>query len=626
MKPLILWHWNRLPSLREIDNQIKSFAKRGFGAAIIVPESGFLSPAFFEALRGSCRSAYRCGISIITSDDSGFFGGHGGGEVVSVPEFRAKAMLIVPENALREGEIPILKKDGKAVVIRRAEPRDGICPADVFNPRAAAAFTDCVYRRLKRETARFMGYELKGIFSRSPLCPDFWGFPSLPYSERLSLLAREKLNIGDVSAEELFFGDGSLRKKYEALAEQLCNDTFYAHIKQWCGENGLELIRDKEVSIIKSAFPLGEINAVFADGGKLVAADGDAVSLSGTAPAFSGLRPCADGDELWTSAAMRLSELFDGRRTALKAVDADGIKMCRIDKENSSAYFFANPTGGRIETNFCFADSRPAHIFDTVGGEAYFLSSSGEIHAALEAGGSLAVLCGGYEISAEPLPPFTRSGAVLKRPKKTEKLPLVLVEAGENVLRLGEGDAHSFEAECADGELYAVVPGGKSAFLNGAALKPEGYFLDPDFTRFNITGLVRLGHNSLKCDVSGPAFITGDLWTDGEKLLAASEAALGDAAESGMPHYVGELIYESKLPGELEGRNYLRLCGSFTYARVKIGRRRERLICQPFMLPLYSADAGRTAEIIISGGLENFLGTADTGTAFGLDGAHLYTF
>ena len=50
--------------------------------------------------------------------------------------------------------------------------------------------------------------------------------------------------------------------------------------------------------------------------------------------------------------------------------------------------------------------------------------------------------------------------------------------------------------------------------------------------------------------------------------------------------------------------------GDFQAADIRIGRRRERLVLPPFLLPLYEADAGRRAVIKIHSALneKEFIG------------------
>ena len=234
MTPYIFWHWNRLPTLREADDKIRSFAQRGFGI-VILPEKGFLTPAFFEALRGACRSAGRYGAELAVADDSAGFSGCGGGEVTSVPEFRARLLTLIPEAEVSAGETPLLIRDGQAVVVRRAVPEGGLCPADVFNPRAVKAFADGVYRRIIRETPRFCGHELTAVYTKEPF-PD----GTLPYTEELMRRAGEE----NMTVESIFFGEDKAR--YAALSNRLGAEALHPVLKERCEAAGLRLISPAE--------------------------------------------------------------------------------------------------------------------------------------------------------------------------------------------------------------------------------------------------------------------------------------------------------------------------------------------------------------------------------------------
>ncbi len=624
MRPFIIWHWNRLPSLREADNQIKSFSERGFSAAVIVNGSDFMTEGYFEALRGSCRSAGRYGVKLLLSDDSGAFGGHCGGEVVSAAEFRARAIVLVREEALPEGEAPLFAEDGMAAVVRRAEPKNGICPADVFNPRAVSAFIRAFHRRLKREAARFMGYELAGLCVKAPFSPDFWETDALPYSDSLAERVKQRLGIDIEKDAGRLFSDENIRKKYNAEAEALCAEVYYGAINLWCAENGLKAVREEEIKVFSdSSDVLRGIYELSAEGAEYIAADGDCVSLVGASAAFSQRRPCAFGDKLWTDAAERLSMLFAGRRGAVDEMTvsredgkpAEGTETYRSDSKEASAYLFCNGTDEPVSGIFRFPDNRPAFVYDIFSGESYFAGTEGEIKATLEVGGLLAVLCG-TDADGGNLPRFLRSGVVFSAPKKPRKLQLCLAGTAESLLRLEEGARHEFEVLRAEGELYAVSAAGGEAVLNGAALKPCGSYLDSDFTKYNITELARLGQNEL-LTAEGAAFVVGETRNDGKELPPSPPVG----ASSGTARYFGLREYEVTIPDGACGGSCLRLRGSFALAEIKIGLRRERLCRSPFMISLYDADAGKTAKIKIYSDLLGFPGELSGG--FGLTSAEI---
>lgn len=626
MKPLIFWHWNRLPSLREADNQIKSFAERGFGGAVILPEAEFLTERFFGALLGSCRSACRTRTELYICGGGSCFGS---GEVASVPEFRAKALLSVPKASVAEGESVLAEKDGSAVVLRCAAAKGGFCPIDVFNPSAAEAYIESVLLRIKRRAPRFIGYELKGIYLQRETTPELWPKPSLPYSEALAAVIKERLGVtASEAASEIFFGSGSLRKKYEAVAAELCSKAFYAKIADWCKGEGLRLIGEagcgmaEPVMVIRpentghrffvSAF--ADLKKAAVDGAALIAADGDSVGFDGlSAEPFSALRPCVGGDLLWTSSADRLTELLRGGEAA-KAPDS------LTARRSERALFIANTGSDAVQTE---TDVSSYNVFDDLTGELYSPEKC-VLGFTLLPGGSLTLLPR-VESAPAPLPPFIRSGAVFGKPKKPKRLPLCLTEAGENSLCLGTGARHEFEVQCVGGELYAAAAGGGRVSLNGSELTQDGFFLAPELARFPITGLVRLGTNVLETDTDAPAFVVGDFSAGEGGIIPPPEAVCGDVCLCGMPNYAGALTYQVQLPDEIAPDSLLHLTGSFALAEVKIGRRRERAVTEPFLFPLYAADAGRVAEIKIFGTLCSLFANDNSHNSYpyGLDSAEL---
>ncbi len=628
MKPFIFWHWNRLPSLREADNQIKSFAERGFGGIVVLPEAEFLPEQIFGALLGSCRSACRTRTELYVCGDGLCFGS-GGGEVASVPEFRAKALLLVPKASVAEGETVLAEKDGSAVVLRRAVPEGEVCPVDVFNPSVVDAYIESVLLRIKRRAPRFIGYELKGIYLRRAIMPELWPYPSLPYSDALAAVIKERLGVTAIEAtREIFFGSGALRKKYEAAAAELCNKTFYAKIADWCRNEGLRLIGEagcgsaEPVTVIRPegtgqrffASAFADLKKAIAVGAAHIAADGDSVGFDGlSVQPFSALRPCAGGDLMWTSSADRLTELLRGGDAA-KA--PEGLTARRSEK----ALFIVNTGAEAVQAE---TDASSSAVLDDLTGELYS-PGKGVLDFTILPGGSLTLLLGSEGASA-PLPPFLRSGAVFGRLKKPRRLPLCLTEAGENSLRLGGGTKHEFEVQCVGGELYAAVSGGGRVSLNGNVLMQDGFFLAPELARFPITGLVRLGTNVLEADTDAPAFIVGDFSTGEGGIIPPPEDACGDVCLCGMPNYAGALTYQVSLPDEIAPESLLRLTGSFALAEVKIGRRRERAATEPFMFPLYAADAGRVAEIRVFGTLCNLIANDNPymNYSYGLDSAEL---
>ena len=491
MTPYIFGHWNHLPTLREADDKIKSLAERGFGV-VILPEKGFLTPTFFDALRGACRSAGRYGAELAVADDSADFSGCGGGEVTSVPEFRARLLSLVPEGEVTADETPLLIKDGRAVVVRRAEPEGDLCPADVFNPRAAKAFAESVYRRLFRETPRFLGHELTAVYTKNPF-PD----GALPYSEELMRRAEAE----NITVESIFFGDDKAR--YSALSNRLGAEALHPVLKERCDAAGLRLIGPTKSPLTEkiSVLDFGPDGQHFYSdalcalalgiGGGAVIAEGEGVEPMKLP--FSENRPCAGFDSLWTDAAGRLTGLAKGMEKVDVTATADDseIKINQLERKDSALYIFTNSGNKAVSCQCSVPDGRPAYICDFVGGEIYS-SGAQKIDVTLERGGSLAVLCSEENISAAPMPKFVRTGAVFAGFGKGEELTAGPVEEG---------------AETA--------------------------------------------------------------------------------------------VYELPVPELSEGGGLLWLAGSFACVEVRIGRRREKLIASPFVLPLFAADMGRRAEITL---------------------------
>ncbi|MGN1098597.1 MAG: hypothetical protein ACI4SS_06855 [Clostridia bacterium] len=595
MKPLLQLNNIKNLSLRGIDEKVERLAKSGFGGAVI-PFAGD-----WEALKGWCRSAYRHGVGLWLRDDCGPVSGSGDGEVTSVPEFRPKRFALINQSELQEDDVLLRAEGESAVVIRYGGDFWG---ADPFNPYAAEAFLDGFYRGLKREVPRFLGHEIQGIVTRFSAEEQ-----SFPHSEYLTAYILEKYGINiEENAASLFLETGNfqkIRRCYREAANTLFAETCLKRIHGFCHENGMLLVglsaapisqAEKYIDIAAAEKPLQgakmlfadfsglsfsqrlrEINAAFAQGIDSIAVSADLF------PAYM--------EEIWTSAAERMFALSEGSTPCpveLEDLPSD-ISVCRAQRKDGDLYFLANTGENEVKAELSAADIPSGCIFDAVGGKTYFINVGENLRLTLAAGGSLALVQGAENTEAELMPPFTASGAVLCKFSKPVSISLELTEIESNVLPLsGSGRKYVFEAQYAEGEMYVEAEGAAFVKLNGSDVKaPE----------FNITSMVRMGENILDTDGENPS-VRGDIFTDGERITPPRELTSGDVRSQGMPCYDGFLKYAALLPDDC-GEKYLWLDGSFNCAFVKIGRRKERLITAPFMIPLFSSDGGRTAEIVI---------------------------
>ncbi len=245
---IAVWTWDGIPSLRETDEKIKSFARRGFSAVAADIGEKELTGVVLEALKGCCRSGYRYGIGI-------YFLLSSYGSVASVPSLRAGVM-----------------KDGKQ---QRSET-----VLDPFNPVSAGFVHDLILKRISAGLSAFSGKEFKGFILAGPYA---------------------RLGEGEVP-----FIDG--KEVTAAEAEELCRSSFYAPLEKSCGEKGLALVRQSGCAVLPKdeTGNYGEktallINSMLKGGGLPLLCPEASLPDS----------PCSGGDPIFIKPADRLGELMN---------------------------------------------------------------------------------------------------------------------------------------------------------------------------------------------------------------------------------------------------------------------------------------------------------------------------
>ncbi len=244
---IAVWSWDGIPSLRETDEKIKAFARRGFSAVAAEIGEKELTGSVLEALKGCCRSGYRYGVGI-------YFLLSAYNSVSCVASLRAEVI-----------------KDG---VRRRSET-----VLDPFNPLSADFINDLILKRISAGLSAFSGKEFKGFILASP------------YS-RLGEGESPFVNGKEVTSAE---------------AERLCRDSFYVPLEKSCGEKGLILARQSGCAVLPKgkAGSYGEktallISSILKGGRPPLLCPEESMPDS----------PCSEGDAIFVKLADRLGELM----------------------------------------------------------------------------------------------------------------------------------------------------------------------------------------------------------------------------------------------------------------------------------------------------------------------------
>lgn len=231
-RPSVVWYLCGEPTAEEIDAGLKEFAEKGIGRIYLRPTMRlsvkYMSRDYFELVRTAARRSAHYGTELWLYDDNGESSGFCGGEITSVPEYRAAGFEEVPSGSVRKSD-NIICENGKNTVIA-AQMND--C-ADICSGEAADCFTEHFYSALRGECHRFLGIEISGMVSNPRIDA------KLPYSgEVYESFCR---TTGKDAACMLREGtDGrSCRRKYLAEIADAAKNGFIEKNAEECRKSGL---------------------------------------------------------------------------------------------------------------------------------------------------------------------------------------------------------------------------------------------------------------------------------------------------------------------------------------------------------------------------------------------------
>ncbi len=562
-------------SFREIDDLVRDVADCGYGG-LVLPRT-----RDWEALRAFCRSAGRFSVELWLRDDTGEISGDFDGEVSSVPSLGPKKLALTDKSG---GTVPIWEKDGLAVTVIRG---GGLWGSDPFSPEAAEAFIECSYAELRRELRRFLGFELTGIVTS-------FGAADLPWSERMLIYALASEEWDEDGLYGNLFGDGAALRRYTELAGMLFTDTVLKPISRFCRELGLELIADAKAEI-PSAERYADCGTAFVDLSGMTFAQrqrelfGIIEKGVGRMAVKTGLYP-GFIEKLWCAGALRLGELADVRAENIGL--PEGMRSLAFD----GGRLICNPTSEDVAGELDIRALNVRCIGDLEG--KIYLPIGERLSCTLSPGGCVLLLSSDGD-GAEPLPPALSCGALFGTVTVQREIIPEFAGWEDNRLPLVLEDGRcEFEAAYISESTGISVEARDAGYvrLNGRELT-ESNISEPDGLMAIGRGELRLGPNVIETDGSAVE-LRGGFSTDGEALTEPVRPGAGNVREQGLARYNGPLHYEVPLPEGCGGK-YLIPEGSFGCAVAIVGRRRQPLPMRPCMVPLFSFDAGKTAEIII---------------------------
>lgn len=238
--PAVIWDWCAKPTAEEIDSQLYSFSQMGISNVYIRVSKGlvlpYLSNEYFELVRTAARRGGKYGIDLFICDENSTASGSGGGEVVSVSDWRVRDFVKAGKKDVEKFDEVIEEGNSFSNVLRdmskmRASSRAPL--PDITNPFVTECFKDTVYSKYFRECKRFLGHEIKG-FSTSIDIPA----SSDPYFPEAFSRTGENLTSG---AEKLLSGECDFKEKYYNCVSDTVSENFCGVLRKKCEENSLSL-------------------------------------------------------------------------------------------------------------------------------------------------------------------------------------------------------------------------------------------------------------------------------------------------------------------------------------------------------------------------------------------------
>ena len=238
--PAVIWDWCAKPTAEEIDSQLYSFSDMGISTVYIRVSKGlvlpYLSADYFELVRTAARRGGKYGIDLFICDENAPSSGSGGGEIVSVGDWRVCDFVKAEKRDIEKFDEIVEDKGSFSNVLRdmskmRATSRAPL--PDITNPFVTECFSDAVYNKYLRECKRFSGHEIKGFSTTI----DFPENAALYFSEAFSRTG-ENISSG---AEKLISKDSDFTEKYYNCVSDALGENFTGFLRKKCEENSLSL-------------------------------------------------------------------------------------------------------------------------------------------------------------------------------------------------------------------------------------------------------------------------------------------------------------------------------------------------------------------------------------------------
>ena len=231
-RPSAVWYLCGAPTAEEIDSELKRFAEKGIGRIYLKPTGQlsvrYMSRDYFELVRTAARRSAHYGIELWLYDDNGKSSGFCGGEITSVPEYRAAGLAAVSAADVRKSDNVICENGAGSII---AEKKDG--RADICAEEAADCFAEHFYGALRGECQRFLGIEISGMVS-NPRIDEY-----LPYSREVY----EKFSESSGKAAVCLFREDTdgrnCRRKYLSEITAAAKNGFIEKSAAECKKSGL---------------------------------------------------------------------------------------------------------------------------------------------------------------------------------------------------------------------------------------------------------------------------------------------------------------------------------------------------------------------------------------------------
>ena len=264
--PIPFWFLNDTLDAEEMRRQLRDFCAHGVYGVVLHPrmgmdpELGYLSEAFFAALRPALEEAAALGMRVVLYDEGMYPSGSAGGLVVrDHPELASRGLALTEE--LQPGDAPLCRVPGGWLAERfsggtirgvHAGEDDGEphAPpsADILNPEAVARFIALTHERYWQHFAPYFGSTVIAFFTDEPCILGRNARGLAPWTKDFgALFTAAGGRLEDLAA--LFSGgENEGTRLYRRLILQREEEVYYAALSAWCEAHGIALMGHPEKS------------------------------------------------------------------------------------------------------------------------------------------------------------------------------------------------------------------------------------------------------------------------------------------------------------------------------------------------------------------------------------------